>query len=38
MRLTEVVALAWSPVDMAAMNVHLDDTKRSEPLEFPITC
>ena len=38
MRLTEVVALAWSPDDMAAMNVRLDDTKRGEPLEFPVTC
>ena len=37
MRLTEVVALAWSQVDMAAMTVLIDDTKRGEPLEFPIT-
>ena len=37
MRLTEVVALAWSQVDMAAMTVRIDDTKRGEPLEFPVT-
>ena len=37
MRLTEVVALAWTQVDMAAMIVRIDDTKRGEPLEFPVT-
>ena len=37
MRLTEVVALAWSQVDMAAMTVRIEDTKRGEPLEFPVT-
>ena len=37
MRLTEVVALAWSQVDMAAKTVRIDDTKRGEPLEFPVT-
>ena len=37
MRLTEVTALAWSQVDMAAMTVRIDDTKSGEPLEFPVT-
>ena len=37
MRLTEVVALAWSQVDMVAMTVRIEDTKRAEPLEFPVT-
>ena len=37
MRLTEVIALAWSQVDMAAMTVRIDDTKTGEPLEFPVT-
>ena len=37
MRLTEVIALAWSQVDMAAMTVRNDDAKSGEPLEFPVT-
>ena len=37
MRLTEVIALAWTQVDMAAMTVRIDDTKSGEPLEFPVT-
>ena len=37
MRLTEVVTLSWSQVDMATMTVRIDDTKRGEPLEFPVT-
>ena len=37
MRLTEVTALAWSQVDMAAMTIRIDDTKSGEPLEFPVT-
>ena len=37
MRLTEVVTLAWSQVDMAAMTVRIDDTRRGKPLEFPVT-
>ena len=37
MRLTEVTALAWSQVDMAAMTIRIDDTKSGEPLDFPIT-
>ena len=36
MRLTEVVALAWSRVDMAVLTVRIDDTKRGEPLDFPV--
>ena len=35
MRLTEVVSLAWSQVDMATMAVRINDTKRA--LEFPVT-
>ena len=37
MRLTEVIALAWTQVDMAAMTVRINDTKSGEPLEFPVT-
>ena len=37
MRLTEVIALAWTQVDMAAMTVRIEDTKSGEPLEFPVT-
>ena len=37
MRLTEVISLAWTQVDMAAMTVRIDDTKTGEPLEFPVT-
>ena len=37
MRLTEVIALAWTQVDMATMTVRIDDTKSGEPLEFPVT-
>ena len=42
-RLTEVIALAWTQVDMAAMTVRIEavrieDTKSGEPLEFPVTC
>lgn len=37
MRLTEVISLAWLRVDMEAMTVRIDDTKRGEPLEFPVT-
>ena len=37
LRLTKVVALAWSQVDMVAMKVRIDDTKRGEPLQFPVT-
>ena len=37
MRLTEVITLAWTQVDMAAMTVRIDDTKSGEPLEFPVT-
>ena len=37
MHLTEVVALAWTQVDMAAMTVRIEDTKHGEPLEFPVT-
>ncbi len=37
MRLTEVNALTWTQVDIAAMTVRLDHTKRGEPLAFPVT-
>ena len=37
MRLTEVISLAWTQVDMAAMTVRIEDTESGEPLEFPIT-
>ena len=37
MRLTEAVAFAWSQVGMAAVTVRIADTKRGEPLEFPVT-
>ena len=37
MRLTEVISLAWSQVDMAAMTVRNDDAMSGEPLEFPVT-
>ena len=37
MRLTEVISLAWTQVDMAAMTVRIEDTKNGEPLEFPVT-
>ena len=36
MRLTEVLALAWTQVDMAAMTIRIEDTKSGEPLEFPV--
>ena len=37
MRLTEVISLAWTQIDMAAMTVRVEDTKNGEPLEFPVT-
>ena len=37
MRLTEVIALAWTQVELAAMTIRIDDTKSGEPLEFPVT-
>ena len=37
MRLTEVIALARTQVDMADMTIRIEDTKSGEPLEFPIT-
>ena len=37
MRLAEVISLAWTQVDMAAMTVRIEDTKSGEPLEFPVT-
>ena len=37
MRLTEVIALASTQVDMASMTIRIEDTKNGEPLEFPVT-
>lgn len=37
MRPTEVISLAWTQVDMAAMTVRIEDTKSGGPLEFPVT-
>ena len=37
MRLTEVISLAWTHVDMTAMTIRIEDTKSGEPLEFPVT-
>lgn len=37
MRLTEVISLARTEVDMVAMTVCNKDAKCGEPLDFPIT-
>ena len=37
MRLAEVISLAWTQIDMAAMTVRIDNTKNGEPLQFPVT-
>ncbi|MDE0372729.1 MAG: tyrosine-type recombinase/integrase, partial [Rhodospirillales bacterium] len=37
MRLTEVISLAWTQIDMAALTLRIEDTKSGEPLEFPVT-